>query len=190
MRPFARGIESARGDHAVAAWILRCRVRGWNRDEASPVADAGWALERVRAEHGDVPVVLVGHSLGGRTALRVAGDRSVVAVAALAPWLPDGEPVDQLAGRTVLIAHGTLDTTTSPRASLEYARRACTVTPRIARVEVGRERHAMLWRSGLWHRLVAQFVLGALGEAAMPPLVADALAGDQPADEQALRLRA
>lgn len=189
MRPFARAIESARGKHGVDAWIVRYRVRGWNGAEMSPVADARWALDRVRARHGDVPVVLVGHSLGGRTALRVAGDPAVVAVAALAPWLPDGEPVDQLAGRTVMIAHGTLDTTTSPRASLEYARRAREVTPRVCRVEVGKERHAMLWRYSLWHPLVANFVFGALGDGPMPPLVERALEGTSPDGEDPLRLR-
>jgi dienelactone hydrolase len=189
MRPFARAIESARSDVPVATWILRYRVRGWNGSETSPVPDAEWALARVRDEHGDVPVGLVGHSLGGRTALRVAGDPSVVAVAALAPWLPEGEPVDQLAGRTVLIAHGTLDTITSPRASFAYARRAREVTPRIARVEVGRERHAMLWRSRLWHTLVADFVLGVLGDRPLPPLAAAALAGDAADGDGPLRLR-
>jgi len=188
MRPFARAIEAARGDHAVATWILRSRVRGWNGDEASPVPDARWALDQVRAAHGDVPVVLVGHSLGGRTALRVTGDPSVVAVAALAPWLPSGEPVEQLAGRTVLIAHGTLDTTTSPRASLEYARRAYAVTPDVCRIEVRRERHAMLWRHRVWHRLVAGFVLGAVGDHPMPAPVADALSSSGTGGELPLRV--
>jgi pimeloyl-ACP methyl ester carboxylesterase len=189
MRPFARAIESAGRDHGVAAWILRYRLRGWNGDEMSTLPDARWALDQVRAELGDVPVVLVGHSLGGRTALRMAGDASVVAVAALAPWLPPGEPVEQLAARTVMIVHGTLDTTTSPRASLEYARRALEVTPRVCRVEVGKERHAMLWRYRLWQPLVADFVLGALGVAPLPALVAAALGGDPSDPENPLQIR-
>src|SRR6185436_19053812 len=88
MRPFARNLEAERRDHGLAVWLLRYRVRGWNGDEMSPLPDARWALDQVRARHGDVPVVLVGHSLGGRTALRVAGDASVRAIAALAPRLP------------------------------------------------------------------------------------------------------
>jgi dienelactone hydrolase len=155
----------------------------------STLPDAQWALDQVRAEHGDVPVVLVGHSLGGRTALRMAGDPSVVAVAALAPWLPDGEPVEQLAGCTVMIAHGTLDTITSPRASLEYARYAREITTRICRVEVAKERHAMLWRYRLWQSLVAGFVLGALGDGPMPPAVAAALDGVPDDAQHSLRIR-
>ena len=189
MRPFARNLEAERRDHGLAVWLLRYRVRGWNDEEMSTVPDARWALDPVRARHGDVPVVLVGHSLGGRTALRVAGDASVHAVAALAPWLPEGEPVDQLAGRTVMIAHGTLDSTTSPRGSLEYAQRAREVTDRVCRIEVERERHAMLWRYRLWQPLTTNFVFGALGYAPMPPLVANALAGTSPDGEDPLKLR-
>jgi len=36
---------------------------------------------------------LVGHSMGGRTALRCAADQAVVGVCALAPWIEPGEPV-------------------------------------------------------------------------------------------------
>ncbi len=175
MRPFARAIVEATHDRQVAVAMLRYRVRGWN-DDGSPVDDARWALDEVRRDHGDVPVVLVGHSMGGRTALRVAGHDSVIAVAALAPWLPEGEPVEQLAGRTVLIVHGTLDTLTSPRASLVYARRAQRVTSAVCRVELRCERHGMLWRAHLWHRLVAGFVAGVLEHEAMPAEIANALA--------------
>jgi pimeloyl-ACP methyl ester carboxylesterase len=189
MRPFARNIEAERRDHGLAVWLLRYRMRGWNGDEMSTLPDARWALDQIRAQHGDVPVVLVGHSLGGRTALRIADDPSVRAVAALAPWLPDGEPVDQLVDRTIMIAHGTLDSTTSPRGSLEYARRARAVTERVCRVEVERERHAMLWRYRLWQPLTTNFVFGALGYAPMPPLVANALAGTSPDGEDPLKLR-
>jgi pimeloyl-ACP methyl ester carboxylesterase len=91
MRPFARSLHGA-GRHAgLTVMLLRYRYRGWNGREMSPVADARWALDDARARHGDVPVVLVGHSMGGRTALRVAGHDSVRGVAALAPWLPDGD---------------------------------------------------------------------------------------------------
>ena len=189
MRPFRTSLESSRREHGLVVWMLRYRVRGWNGPETSTMPDALWALEQIRVQHGTVPIVLVGHSLGGRTALRVAGDAQVRAVAALAPWLPDGEPVDQLAGRTVMIMHGTLDTTTSPRESLEYARRARIATERVCRIEVERERHAMLWRYRLWHHLTTNFVFGALGYAPMPPLIAGALEGSGPDGEDPLRLR-
>lgn len=174
MRPFARGLAAAGGDDGLAVWLLRNRVRGWNGTERSPVADARWALTEIAARHGDVPVVLVGHSMGGRTAVHVAGDDRVVAVVALAPWLPPGEPYEQVAGRAVLVVHGQLDATTSPRASLAWARRAATVTDRIWWVEVRREQHAMLLRAPLWHRLATQFAVAALGFGPWPASLADA----------------
>jgi predicted alpha/beta-hydrolase family hydrolase len=167
MVPFARSLERAGGSCGLAVWSLGYRYRGWNGAEASPVPDARWALDLIRQRHGDPPVALVGHSMGGRTALRIADDPLVRSVAALAPWLPDGEPTGAVAGRQVLIMHGTDDQTTDPRASLAYALHA--PAERIAAISVLREGHAMLRRPGTWHRLTTGFVLGSLGCAAMPP---------------------
>lgn len=165
MVPIARSIVAKGGTHGVAAWIVRYRYRGWNGDQMSPVEDTQWALGQVRRQHGDVPVVLVGHSMGGRTAVRAAADPSVVAVAALAPWLPDGEPVEQLRDRAVLIAHGNLDTVTSPRASRRFAQRAAPLAAQIRFVTVYGDTHAMFrWRK--WHRLTTDFVVDVLGQRA------------------------
>ena len=85
----------------ASVWLLRYGVRGWNERVASPpspVPDARWALDEVRRELGDVPVVLLGHSMGGRTAVAVADDPNVVGVVALAPWLPAGR-AERRAGR-------------------------------------------------------------------------------------------
>ena len=177
MRPFARDIAAHGGDEGLAVWSLQYRVRGWNGSERSPVADARWALAQIAERHGDVPVVLVGHSMGTRAAVHVAGSPHVVAVAALAPWLPAGEPYEQVAGRAVLVVHGQLDTTTSPRGSLEWALAASAVTDRIWRVEVRRERHAMLWRAGFWHRITTDFVTGVLGYSPLPRLLAEVSPG-------------
>jgi pimeloyl-ACP methyl ester carboxylesterase len=166
MRPFARSLHRAGRRHGLAVWLVRYRYRGWNGADASPTRDAAWALDEVRRRHGDVPVVLVGHSMGGRTALRVAGDESVRAVVALAPWLPDGEPIDQLAGREILIAHGSLDAVTSPRTSRRYAERARSVAARVVYVTVRGDLHAMVFRWRAWHRLTTEFALSSLGFAA------------------------
>jgi dienelactone hydrolase len=163
MRPFARSLHRGGRTNGLAVWLVRYRYRGWNGAEMSPVADATWALDEVRRRHGDVPVVLVGHSMGGRTALRVAGDVAVRGVAALAPWLTDSEPVDQLAGRDLLIAHGDLDAVTSPRASKRYADRARAVARRVDYVAVHGDIHAMLVRWPSWHRITTRFALEALG---------------------------
>lgn len=159
MRPIARALHRAGRSRGLAVALLRYRYRGWNGTEMSPVADALWALNDVRDKYGAVPVVLVGHSMGGRTAMRVAGDESVRGVAALAPWLPDGEPVDQLAGRDVLIAHGNLDHVTSPAASRRFAERAETVASCVDYVTVRGDAHAMLLRPLTWHQLATAFTL-------------------------------
>ena len=168
MRPFASALRRRGAANGLGVGIVRYRYRGWNGDQMSPVADTRWALDEVRRRHGEVPVALLGHSMGGRTAMRAAGDRSVRAVAGLAPWLPDGEPVEPVRDRVVLIAHGNVDTVTSPRASRQYARRAAPVASQLGFVTVFGDMHAMLFRWRAWHRLSTQFVFGALGIAPMP----------------------
>jgi pimeloyl-ACP methyl ester carboxylesterase len=162
MRPFAAGLHRAGRTLGLAAWLVCYRHRGWNGEQASPLPDIGWALDEVRRRHGGVPVVLLGHSMGGRAALRMGGDRSVRAVAAFAPWLPDGEPAGQLAGRRVLIAHGSLDRVTSPRASHGYALQAGAAGAEVTWREVCGDTHAMLLRYRTWQRLAVRFTLSAL----------------------------
>jgi pimeloyl-ACP methyl ester carboxylesterase len=171
MRPFAAALHRTGARDGLAVWTVRYRYRGWNGAEMSPVADVSWALAEVRRRHGDVPVVLVGHSMGGRTALRVAGDANVRGVVALAPWLFDTEPVDQLRGRRVLIAHGNLDTVTSPQASRRYAERAAGVAAAVAYVPIAGDRHAMLFRWRTWQQLATGFALAVLDRGPYPRAV-------------------
>ena len=106
--------------------------------------------------------MLIGHSMGARAAFRVAGHPAVSAVAGLAPWLPPTEPVDQLAGRRVLLVHGTADHITSPEETWAYAERARSVT-QTATIEVLGGEHTMLRRAPLWHRLAVEFSRLSLG---------------------------
>jgi dienelactone hydrolase len=176
MRPFAVSIHRRGRAHGVAVWSVRYRFRGWNGAERSPVADVMWALDEVRLRHGDVPVVLVGHSMGGRAALAVAGDEAVRGVCALAPWIERNDPVAQLAGATVMIAHGNLDMVTSPRGSQSFARRAAQAGARVAYIAVRGDQHAMLIRWPTWHRLATGFSLGVLGITPMPRGIEQAFA--------------
>lgn len=162
MRPFARALHRQGARHGVAVWSVTYRYRGWNAPELPSVQDARWALDEVRREHGDVPVVLVGHSMGGRTAVHVLDDASVIAMVALAPWLPH-EPTATARGRDVLIAHGTQDGTTSPQQTLAWADEARTVARSVAYVRVRRSGHALLRRYRLWTQLTVGFCLRALG---------------------------
>ena len=154
--------------------MLRYRYRGWNEPDAHPVADVDFALRRLEEHYGRVPVILVGHSMGGRAAFRAAGDPLVRAVVGLAPWLPGGEPVEQLAGRDVAILHGTRDHTTSAAASARFAGLARPIARQVACLQVRRSGHAMLRRSDLWHRLTADFVAAAASGESFDSVVASA----------------
>jgi pimeloyl-ACP methyl ester carboxylesterase len=162
MVPFATALKRAGRRDGLAVARLRFAVRGWNGSLRSPVADARWALDQLADRFPEVPVVLVGHSMGGRTALYAAGHESVTGVVGLAPWVEPGDPVDQLAGRRVLIAHGTRDRMTSARGSAAYAQLARTAGAEVTYVSVEDESHAMLRRASVWHRLAAGYAVGVL----------------------------
>ncbi|MGW5746289.1 alpha/beta hydrolase [Amycolatopsis sp. NPDC003861] len=154
--------RSPDGHGGVEVRLLRNRRYGWNAPSEDPIEDARWALARIHADHPGLPVVLVGHSMGARVALRVADDPAVRGVCALAPWTPRGEPVAAVAGRSVLIVHGTRDRMTSPAESHAFAERAAGVAARVARFEMANEGHAMLRRARVWTRLTVAFTLDLL----------------------------
>jgi acetyl esterase/lipase len=160
MFPFLLDLARAARGRGLATVQLRYRVVGFN--DGDPVADLRWALDAVHARFG-VPVCLVGHSMGARAALRVAGDPRVASVAALSAWCPPDEPVDQLRGRTVLMAHGARDRITDPARSLAFAQRAQAAGARLARFELAGTGHAMLARIGEWQFLTRRFALWTLG---------------------------
>jgi pimeloyl-ACP methyl ester carboxylesterase len=160
MIPVAAAIRRALRHSGSVVQRPRFRVRGWNGAQASPVGDLTQALDAL-AGSGPVPVVLIGHSMGARAAVRAAGHPAVSAVAGLAPWLPPGEPVDQLAGRRVLLVHGTADGITSPTETWAYVERARAVTE-VAAIEVRDGDHPMLRRARLWHAIAAEFARAAL----------------------------
>ena len=162
MRPFATDLAAAGREDGLAVARLLYRVRGWNGDLQSPVHDARWALRQLADRFPGLPVALVGHSMGGRVALYAADEPNVRAVVALAPWIERGDPVAPVSGRRVLIAHGDRDRLTSPKASAAFARTAIGTAASVSYVVVRAERHAMLRRAAVWHRLSTGFVLGVL----------------------------
>lgn len=162
MRPFVASLRRRSQVDGLVVAQVRYRMRGWNGAEQSPVADAEWALDELTRRFPDVPVALLGHSMGGRTAMYVAAHDNVRAVVGLAPWMESGDPVAPLAGRRVFIAHGELDRMTSPRASAAYARAAELVAESVSYVTVSGDRHAMLRRARLWQEMGTGFVRGVL----------------------------
>lgn len=173
MTPFVRSLRRAGSPSGLVVAHLRYRVGGWNGTAQSPVADVTWALDRLAERTGGLPVALVGHSMGGRAALYAAGHPSVHAVAGLAPWIEEGDPNTQLAGRRLLVMHGDADRITDPRRSARYVEAAARVADTATYVSVRHERHAMLRRAALWHGVATGWVLATV--CAVPP--ADLAAG-------------
>lgn len=165
MRPFVRAVAAAVPDDDVLLAEVRYRVCGWNGSDADPVRDTRRALRELAALAEDVPVVLVGHSMGGRAALRAAVAPQVRAVLALAPWCPEGEPVAHLRGKEVIVLHGDRDRVTDPDASASFVSRARAAGARAELKIMAGGGHAMLRRSGHWHRTAASTVVGLLADA-------------------------
>ena len=175
MRAIERFTRGAVRDRGISTAVLRYRVAGWNGDSADAFADVRWALDSLREEHGgSVPIVLVGHSMGGRAVLRAGGDRQVSAICALAPWTPPGEPVAHLRGQTVTILHGRGDRWVPARLSADFALRARQAGAHVARFTIAGG-HTMLRRAHRWHTFVRDVVLAGSGVEPMPADVANAL---------------
>ncbi len=162
-----RDIASRARAAGVGVWLLRYRERGWNGG-ADRIADARWALDQVRTAHGDVPVVLLGHSMGARVAVHVADDRSVVGVVGLAPWWSAEDPVSTLADRSLVAAHGRRDRITSFRETARYVERAGQVADGVELRDMGALGHYMLTGSATWHSVAIDASMGVLGARARP----------------------
>ncbi|GLX23196.1 alpha/beta fold hydrolase [Streptomyces lavendulae] len=158
MRFLAAALARTLSGRTVLITTLRYRRRGWNGPRADAARDATAALDRLHARHGDLPVVLIGHSMGGRAALRAAGHPCVRGVIALAPWCPPEEPVGHLAGREVYVLHDERDRVTSARQSWDFVRRARAAGASAVAVRMAAGGHTMLRAGRSWHRQTSEIV--------------------------------
>lgn len=147
---------------------LRFSVRGWNGTGAGAVADARWALDRLRSRHPGLPLVVVGHSMGGRVAVHIGGDADVAGVVLLAPWIPSGDPADQLAGVPVVLVQGGHDRSIPLATTEPWISRAARAPAIISRTVLPWAEHAMLLRFWVWHRLAAAGVRSVLAQPGVP----------------------
>ncbi|MGW0855953.1 alpha/beta hydrolase [Streptomyces sp. NPDC002690] len=188
MWPFVRSLVRATGERAtgehrgdgtgpgpVTVRRVRYGHRGWNGDRDDAFHDAVQALDELQDEAGDLPVILLGHSMGARAALRAGGHPLVRGVVGLAPWCPPGDPVTQLAGRDVVLLHSTRDRVTSPQATQSLATRARRAGARTCLITVRGSDHAMIRRAAAWHRTTTALVTGLLGLTPVPHPVAEVL---------------
>ncbi|MFC9327020.1 alpha/beta hydrolase [Kitasatospora sp. NPDC057015] len=176
MQGFVRAVRRETAGAGVAIGVVRYRHRGWNGDRADAARDTVAALNDLAEELGHVPTVLVGHSMGGRAALRSGGHPSVTGVVALAPWCPANDPCEQLDGRDVLMLHGDRDRVTAPADTRLFAARARAAGAQVCGYTVTDSGHTLLRRAGDWHRATARLTAGLLGLRPLPDEVAAALA--------------
>lgn len=147
---------------------VRYRIKSWKRLD--------WCAEDARAAIDALAprrTLLLGFSMGGAVAVRVAAEPSVETVVGLAPWLPERLPLDPLRGRRLRIVHGSLDrwlpgipgvSPAGSRAAFERARALgvegeYTLVPGALHgiaVRAHRGRAIPLPRAQTWARLVAE----------------------------------
>ncbi|WP_037819749.1 alpha/beta hydrolase [Streptomyces sp. NRRL B-3229] len=185
-RALGRRLARAGRRDGLAAHLVHYRYRGWNGSEAHLAHDANWAADEAVRRYGDVPVALVGVDMGGRAALHAGGHEAVNSVVAIAPWLPEEdvaaspEPVKQLAGRRVLLVHGTNDRRTDPELSFRLASRAKKANREVCRFEVHSDGHGLHQYRSEVQALTEDFVMGALFGRALSRPVQDALVAPPP----------
>lgn len=176
MIPIAHHITRRRD---LAVFRVLNSARGWDTTH-TPVNDARWALDQVAERLGArLPASLVGHSLGGRAALLTAGAEEVVSAVALAPWVYADDVARGVAGRRLLIVHGTEDRIARPDRAQALARNLARVTS-VGFVTVEGAKHALLRHSGVFTELAAGFAAATLTGAEPPEVLAPLLASSGP----------
>ncbi|WP_141208775.1 alpha/beta hydrolase [Streptomyces griseorubiginosus] len=152
MRPVLRAVSCVVSLEEALLGHVHYRSRGWNA--GAVVDDVLRALNDLDRLPGRMRTVLVGHGMGARAALQAAVHPQVHGVVGLAPWLPDHEPVVQLAGRGVFLAQHATSAMGVARAR-EYTQRARTAGAR-ADVQLVRGGDAWMLRHPVaWHRAAA-----------------------------------
>jgi len=150
--PVARAVARSMPDAGV--YRLRNSVRGWNGDGAAVLGDARWAVSSIASVQPGLPVVVGGHSMGGRVAAHLAGEGTpVVGAVGLAPWLEPNDPVSGLRGVPISVVQGSADRTIPTRSTELWLSRAAAAGALVQRAEVDHGEHAMLRHYRRWHRL-------------------------------------
>jgi pimeloyl-ACP methyl ester carboxylesterase len=163
-----RAIADTAHEQGISVWLTRFGTAGWNADSPSgptPIPDARWTLNEVRLQLGEVPIALLGHSMGARTAVAVADDPLVTGVVALAPWFPPDEPVSALAGKHLIAAQGRRDRITSYAHTEAFVRRAGQVAASSRMIDMGDLGHYLIKGSARWNDVAITHCFDVLGHA-------------------------
>ena len=138
---------------------VQYRLRGWNAGRFDALRDAHAVLEDILDTVGTGPVVVVGHSMGGRVAAHLAAEGRVAAVAALAPWWPHDDADLIPTGCRLLVMHGTADTWTDPAASRRQTERAAARGVDARWEGFPGAGHFLMQDYARWHRMTAEFAI-------------------------------
>jgi dienelactone hydrolase len=163
LRPVAAAI--ARSNPSAAVYRLRFSIRGWNDNGDAALRDARWALAVIRRQMPGSPIVVVGHSMGGRVAVRAGGDVDVAGIVLLAPWTPSDEPAQHLAGVPVVVIQAGRDRVIPVATTRPWVSRALGCGARLSVTVLPWAGHTMVRRFWVWHRLAAQGVRQVLADA-------------------------
>lgn len=136
---------------------LRFALTTWNEGR-DPVRDLRWALGRIAVRAPDLPVVLVGHSMGARVALSGLADPSVRGAVLLSPWIEEDDPADGVQGQLIVAIQADTDTVAPPARAFPWLSKAERRGARIHRITLAHTDHSMIRRAGTWHRLTADAV--------------------------------
>lgn len=158
----AHALRASLTGRGIAVERVQYRVRGWNEPERDPVRDAAAALADATERFGDIPIVLVGHSMGGRVAAHVADHPNVRGVAALAPWWPESDAALIPTGCALAVAHGSRDRWTDPDVSREQTALARGRGVDATWVSLAGGGHFLLTKPRWWHQVAADLVLASL----------------------------
>lgn len=125
--------------------------------------------------HPGLPVGLLGYSMGGRVALRLAAEPQVRSLVTLAAWVDRRDITGWRVtpGLPVLLLHGLDDRVTSPSGSEVAAGRLRELGARTQLVALPGDGHALLRRATLWHRLAADHLITTLLEGGAAPVLAE-----------------
>jgi alpha-beta hydrolase superfamily lysophospholipase len=176
MIPVARAVARA-GHGRLAVLRLLNSFRGWAPDH-TPIHDVDWALGEIGERYGaDMPVCLVGHSLGGRAALGSAGRSAVHGVVALAPWVYPDDGDEDVRGTPIVIIHGDGDRIAAPERSRRVAKGLARHTA-VTYITVKGGKHAMLSHRGDFDTLAAHCAAWMLLGDSSDPIIARIAAGE------------
>lgn len=161
LRPFGRRIRELSDDRIAIVRVQHTQT-GWNGGERTTLAQARLVLADLTERRPDLTIGLLGHSLGGRTALAAADHDKVRSVVALAPWVTPYDDVQHLVGCDVLVVQGERDRVCPPRDSEAFVARLRAAGGSVEYAPLAGCGHAMIRRAGLWHELAASFLVRTL----------------------------